>query len=167
MRITMKTRSTLKPPFVRVLLLGVFSTSVVSAVPVPFAAATGTTNAPVPQTVTRRLIEIVADHDSQFRISGQSAPVISVTAGEPLRLRITAIKAKNKNRDGAVHGFTLLHAKDRTPVPGWDFELHPGTHDYDLEAPYEPGEYEVVCTVICSGNHEQMSMRFVVLPRPE
>jgi hypothetical protein len=120
----------------------------------------------VPQAGTqRRFIQIVADHDSRFRIPGQSNASITVMAGEPLRLHITAVKAKNRSRDGAVHGFTLLHAKDRTPVDGWDLELHPGTHDFDLDAPYEPGEYEVVCTVICSADHEQMSMRFVVLPR--
>lgn len=120
---------------------------------------------PAPQAIQRRYIEIVADHDSRFRVRGQSDPSITVIAGEPLRLHITAIKAKNHNRDGAVHGFTLLRSKDHTPVEGWDLELRPGTHDYDLEAPYEPGEYQVVCTVICSADHEQMSMRFVVLPR--
>jgi heme/copper-type cytochrome/quinol oxidase subunit 2 len=29
-------------------------------------------------------------------------------------------------------------------------------------APDEPGEYVVVCTVICSEDHEGMFMRFVV-----
>lgn len=117
--------------------------------------------------IQRRFIEIIADHDSQFRIPGQSAPSITVSPGEPLRLHITAIKAKNRNRDGAIHGFTLLRARDRMPVPGWDLELHPGTRDYDLDAPLEPGEYEIVCTVICSANHENMSMKFVVLPGRE
>lgn len=118
-----------------------------------------------PQVVPRRFIEITADHDSRFRVQGQSDPSITVIAGEPLRLHITAIKAKNRNRDGAIHGFSLLRAKDHTPVDGWDLELRPGTHDYDLEAPYEPGEYVVVCTVICSADHEQMTMKFIVLPR--
>lgn len=110
-----------------------------------------------------RLIEIIADHNSRFVVVGQPKPAITITAGETLRVRITAIKAKNKNRDGAVHGFTLLHAKDHQPVAGWDLELQPGTRDYDLTAPAEPGEYEVVCTVICSANHEQMSMKVTVL----
>jgi heme/copper-type cytochrome/quinol oxidase subunit 2 len=125
-------------------------------------------NSPSPQSgIQRRYIEIIADHDSQFRIPGQSSPAITVSPGEPLRLHITAIKAKNRNRDGAIHGFTLLRAKDHMPVPGWDLELHPGTRDYDLEAPLEPGEYEIVCTVICSANHENMSMKFIVLPGRE
>lgn len=132
------------------------------AVP-PLASASP--SQPAPQVTQRRYIEIVADHDSRFRVRGQSDPSLTVFAGEPLRLHITAIKAKNHNRDGAVHGFTLLRAKDRTPVDGWDLELHAGTHDYDLDAPSEPGEYLVVCTVICSADHEGMSMRLTVLPK--
>lgn len=116
---------------------------------------------PAPQP---RVIEVTADHDSQYRIHGQTRQVITVTAGEPLVLRITAIKAKSRNRDGSVHGFSLLHAKSRQPVPGWDFLLHPGMNEFSVSAPAEPGDYEVVCTVICSDDHEQMSMKFVVLP---
>jgi heme/copper-type cytochrome/quinol oxidase subunit 2 len=111
-----------------------------------------------------RVIEVTADHDSQYRIHGQTRQVITVTAGEPLVLRITAIKAKSHNRDGAVHGFSLLHEKSRQLVPGWDFLLHPGMNEFSATAHTEPGDYEVVCTVICSDDHEQMSMKFVVLP---
>jgi hypothetical protein len=112
-----------------------------------------------------RIIEVTADRDSRYKIAGQARPVITVTAGEPLILRITAIRAKTRNRDGSVHGFTLLRAKDHHPVPGWDFLLQPGTQEFTVTAPTEPGEYEVVCTVICSGQHEGMNMKFIVLPR--
>jgi len=111
-----------------------------------------------------RVIEIVADHDSRFRIDGQESPTITARAGEPLVLRITARKAKNRNRDGSIHGFALLHAKDRSKVPGWDFLLKPGVQDLTVTAPTEPGEYVVVCTVICSDDHEGMNMTFVVTP---
>jgi len=111
-----------------------------------------------------RVIEVTADHDSRYKIAGMSKPVITVTAGESLLLRITAIKAKTHNRDGSVHGFTLLRAKDRKPVDGWDFLLHPGMQEIAVRAPLEPGEYEVVCTVICSVAHEGMNMKFIVLP---
>jgi len=47
---------------------------------------------------------------------------------------------------------------------GWDLLLHPGLQEFALTAPTEPGEYEVVCTVICSQDHEGMKMKFVVLP---
>jgi heme/copper-type cytochrome/quinol oxidase subunit 2 len=111
-----------------------------------------------------RVIEILADHDSRYKIEGQKQPAITVRAGEQITLRITAKKAKSLNRDGSVHGFSLLRAKDRKPVPEWDFLLKPGRQEFTLAAPSEPGEYVVVCTVICSQDHEGMSMKFVVLP---
>ncbi len=111
-----------------------------------------------------RVIEILADHDSRYKIKGQKRPVITVKTGEQINLRITAKKAKNLNRDGSIHGFSLLRAKDRKPVPDWDFLLKPGTQEFTVAAPGEPGEYLVVCTVICSQDHEGMNMRFVVLP---
>lgn len=109
-----------------------------------------------------RVLEVVADHDSRFKIPGQRTPVMNLKPGEEIRLRITAIKAKNENRDGSVHGFALLRAKDKAPVPGWDLLLQPGTQEFTLTAPAEPGEYEAVCTVICSSNHELMSLKVVV-----
>jgi len=111
-----------------------------------------------------QVIEVLADHDSRYKIAGQKDPVITVHAGEALTLRITAVKAKDHNRNGAVHGFALLRAKDRSRVSGWDLELKPGTHDFLMTAPAEPGEYVVVCTVICSSEHEGMHMKFIVLP---
>jgi hypothetical protein len=116
------------------------------------------------QTPTPQAIEILADHDSRYKIAGQKDPVITVHAGEQVTLRITAVKAKNRNRDGSIHGFALLRAKDRSRVPGWDFLLKPGVRVFMLNAPAEPGEYVVVCTVICSDDHEGMHMRFVVVP---
>lgn len=111
-----------------------------------------------------RLIQIVADKDSHFKIPGQGHPEITVKAGEPLLFRIEAHKGKSWNRDGAVHGFTMVRAKDRAKVPGWDFELKSGVQELALTAPSEPGEYEVLCTVICSDNHEGMRMKVIVLP---
>jgi hypothetical protein len=119
---------------------------------------------PIKTATEPRLIEVIADHKSRFNVPGQSEPSISVRAGEKVRLRITAIKATNRNRDGSVHGFTLLHPGDHKPVDGWDFLLQPGTQEFVVTAPMEPGSYEVVCTVICSDNHEHMSMKVTVLP---
>jgi heme/copper-type cytochrome/quinol oxidase subunit 2 len=110
------------------------------------------------------VIEVLADKDSHFKMAGMSHPEITVKAGEPLLLRINARKGKTMNRDGTVHGFTLLRAKDHHKVAGWDLELKPGTQEFSLTAPAEPGEYEVLCTVICSEEHEGMRMKFVVLP---
>jgi len=110
-----------------------------------------------------RLIEVVADKDSRYKVSGQGKPEIVLKAGEPVLLRINARKGKTWNRDGAVHGFTLL-TKDKKKVAGWDIELKAGTQEFSLVAPTEPGEYEVLCTVVCSEDHENMRMRLVVVP---
>jgi len=113
---------------------------------------------------TPQVIEVLADHDSRYKIAGEKDPVITVHAGQAMTLRITAKKAKSKNRDGSIHGFSLLRAGDRSHVPGWDFLLKPGIQEFNVMAPAEPGEYVVVCTVICSPDHEGMNMKFVVLP---
>ena len=111
-----------------------------------------------------RLIEVLADKDSRYKIAGERTPEITVKAGQPVLLRITARKSKTWNRDGSVHGFSLLRAKDRSKIAGWDLLLKPGTQEFHLTAPSEPGEYVVVCTVICSEEHEGMNMKFIVTP---
>ena len=111
-----------------------------------------------------RVIEVLADKDSRYKIAGEKKPEITVKAGEPLLLRITARKGKSWNRDGSIHGFSLLRAKDRSKVDGWDLLLKPGTQEFPMTAPEQPGEYVVVCTVICSEEHEGMFMKFVVTP---
>src|SRR5215469_11814566 len=111
-----------------------------------------------------RVIELTADKDSRYKITGMRAPEITVKAGEQILLRVTARRAKSWNRDGSIHGFTLLRAKDRTKVDGWDLLLKPGTQEFLMTAPAEPGEYVAVCTVICSEEHEGMHLKFVVLP---
>jgi heme/copper-type cytochrome/quinol oxidase subunit 2 len=110
------------------------------------------------------VIEVTADSDSRYKITGERTPEITVKAGEPVLLRVTAHRAKSWNRDGSIHGFTLLRAKDRTKVDGWDLLFKPGKQEFTLTAPNEPGEYIVVCTVICSEDHEGMHMKFTVLP---
>lgn len=131
-----------------------------SAVIVAMTAALG---APF-TSAQERVIEVLADKDSRYKIAGERQPEIVVKTGEPLLLRITARKAKSRNRDGSIHGFTLLRAKDRSKVPDWDFLLKPGLQEFRLVAPAEPGEYVVVCTVVCSEEHEGMHMKFTVVP---
>jgi heme/copper-type cytochrome/quinol oxidase subunit 2 len=111
-----------------------------------------------------RVIELTADRDSRYKIAGMRAPEITVKAGEHIVLRVTARRGKSWNRDGSVHGFSLLRARDRTKVEGWDLLFKPGTQEFQMTAPAEPGEYVVVCTVICSEEHEGMHMKFTVLP---
>jgi heme/copper-type cytochrome/quinol oxidase subunit 2 len=110
------------------------------------------------------VVEFLADSDSRYKIAGERTPQITVKAGEQLLLRVTARRGKTWNRDGSIHGFTLLRAKDRTRVDGWDLLFKPGRQEFQMTAPAEPGEYIVVCTVICSEDHEGMHMKFTVLP---
>jgi len=111
-----------------------------------------------------RVIELTADRDSRYKIAGMRVPEITVKAGEQIVLRVTARRGKSWNRDGSIHGFSLLRAKDRTKVDGWDLLFKPGTQEFVMTAPTEPGEYVAVCTVICSEEHEGMHMKFTVLP---
>jgi heme/copper-type cytochrome/quinol oxidase subunit 2 len=119
---------------------------------------------PVRGSAQVRVIELLADRDSRYKIAGQRSPEITVKAGESVLLRVTARRGKTWNRDGSIHGFTLLRAKDRTKVEGWSLLFKPGTQEFLLTAPAEPGDYEVVCTVICSEDHEGMHMKFTVVP---
>ena len=111
-----------------------------------------------------RVIDIVADKDSRYKSPGGRKPEIALKAGERIVLRVTARKAKTWNRDGSIHGFTLLRASDRSKVSDWNLLLRPGTQEFQLTAPGQPGEYVVVCTVICSEDHEGMNMKLFVVP---
>jgi heme/copper-type cytochrome/quinol oxidase subunit 2 len=117
-----------------------------------------------PALAQAHVVEVLADKDSRYKIVGERTPEITVKAGEAVLLRITARRGKSWNRDGSIHGFSLLRAKDRSKILGWDLLLKPGLQEFPLTAPLEPGEYVVVCTVICSEEHEGMHMKFVVVP---
>ena len=119
---------------------------------------------PVTASTQPHVIELLADKDSHYKIGGKTARQITVKAGEPIVLQIEARRGKTWSRDGAVHGFTLLRTRDHAKVPGWDLELKPGKQSFELTAPAEPGEYEVMCTVICSDDHEGMRMKLTVVP---
>jgi hypothetical protein len=60
------------------------------------------------------VIELIADKDSRYKSPNGGKPEITLKAGEAVLLRISARKAKSWNRDGSIHGFSLLHAGDRT-----------------------------------------------------
>jgi hypothetical protein len=108
-----------------------------------------------------RIIELSADKDSRYRHRGRVAPTIEVVAGEPLILRITAVRARQVARDGSVHGIALLD-RGSNAVPGWRFFLQPGVHEIAVTAPAQPGRYTAVCTVICSDAHEGMGFTLLV-----
>lgn len=110
-----------------------------------------------------RVIEILADKDSRYKIGRQATPTLTLKASEEVQFRITAKKAKTLNRNGSIHGFALIRKKDGAKFADWDIELKPGTQEFILKVPSEPGEYEIVCTVICSEGHEDMHMKVIVI----
>jgi hypothetical protein len=109
-----------------------------------------------------RVIELAADRDSRYRQGHKASPTIEVLAGESLILRITAVQAKEVARDGSVHGLALLD-KNSSAVAGWRFFLHPGVQELAVTAPFEPGRYKAVCTVICSDAHDGMGFTLLVI----
>ncbi len=127
-------------------------------------ASCGALWAQTPASREVHLIQVLADKDSRYKIADDDTPQIVVKAGEQILLRVTARKGRSWNRDGSIHGFSLLRAKDRSKVPGWDLLLKPGMQEFLMTAPDEVGEYVVVCTVVCSEDHEGMQMKFVVVP---
>src|SRR5580704_6258877 len=72
------------------------------------------------------VIELIADKDSRYKSPNGGKPEITLKAGEVVLLRISARKAKSWNRDGSIHGFSLLRAGDRSKVPDWNLLLRPG-----------------------------------------
>lgn len=105
-----------------------------------------------------RLIEVIADKDNRFKLPGQKKAVVTVKANEVIRLRITARKGTEWEKDGTAHSFTINAFKDQ----GWDLPLKEGTHEFTLVVPAEPGAYVVECTVKCGEGHEEMRMKLIV-----
>jgi hypothetical protein len=89
----------------------------------------------------------------------KSSPTKTATT----RSVVTAQKAKTHNRNGSIHGFALIRKRDGAKFPDWDLELKPGIQEFVLKVPDEPGEYQIVCTVICSDGHEDMHMKIIVI----
>jgi hypothetical protein len=54
-------------------------------------------------TAQDRVIELLADRDSRYKMSGLRTPEITVKAGESVLLRVTARRGKTWNRDGSIH----------------------------------------------------------------
>ena len=105
-----------------------------------------------------RVIEVIADKDNTFKVSGEKKPIITVKPGEKLILRITSHFGGEKSRDGSVHSFVVKKLREQ----GWDIRLKEGTQEYPLVAPQETGEYLVECTVKCGRGHDDMNMKLVV-----
>lgn len=107
-----------------------------------------------------RVIEILADNDNKFKVPGQKKPIITLKAGERIRLRVIARKSTEWDKDGSVHSFSIAALHDQ----GWDLLLKEGTQEFVMTAPTEPGEYKVECTVKCGVGHNNMRMKLIVTP---
>lgn len=105
-----------------------------------------------------RVVNVIADKDNRFKIPGQTNPVISVKKNEVIKLRITAHKSTEWDKDGTVHSFTVKELKDQ----GWDLRLKEGVQEFTLAAPGDPGEYQIECTVKCGNGHDDMKMKLIV-----
>src|SRR5260370_21194217 len=88
-----------------------------------------------------RVIEILADKDSRYKIGRQASPTLTFKAGEEVQFRITAKKAKTLNRNGSIHRFALLLKKDGATFADWDLELKPPTQQFILKVPSHPPDY--------------------------
>lgn len=105
-----------------------------------------------------RVIEVIADRDNTFKVSGEMKPVIKARAGEVLLLRITSHFGGEQARDGAEHSFVVKKLRNQ----GWDIRLKEGTGEYRLVAPQDPGQYLIECTVKCGRGHDDMNMKLIV-----
>ncbi len=128
-------------------------------VAVAFVATVLRRSAPV-QAASPAVIEITADKDNRFKMPGLKKPLITAHSKQVLRLRITAHKAQESEKDGTVHGFCIKQLKDE----GWNLRLKEGTQEFTLVAPEQPGEYVIECTIKCGDGHDDMRMKLVVLP---
>jgi len=103
-------------------------------------------------------IEILAGHDNTFVVVGQKKPVITVKAGQVVKLRVTGKKGTEAAKDGTVHSLTINSLKDQ----GWDLQVKEGVNEYTLVAPSAPGEYTIECAVKCGDGHDDMKMKLIV-----
>lgn len=126
---------------------------------IPFIAATMLIAAAPSAGPTPKVWEVIADKDATFKVVGQKKAVITVKAGEVLKIRVIGKKGPEFDKDGAVHSFTINDLKDQ----GWDARVKEGVNELTLVAP-APGEYEIICAVKCGQGHDDMKMKLVVTP---
>jgi len=114
-----------------------------------------------------RVIEITATKDNHFRCAGQKGdPVIELKAGEVVKLRFSAMKGPEFEKDGTAHDFTIKEFKDQ----GWSVRMKGGDKDpiiteATLVVPNKPGEYKAGCfTVKCGKGHDDMVAKVIIKP---
>jgi len=105
-----------------------------------------------------KAIEILAGHDNTFVVTGQKKPVITVKAGQVVKLRVIGKKGTEAAKEATVHSLTINALKEQ----GWDLQVKEGVNEYPLVAPSAPGEYTIECAVKCGEGHDDMKMKLIV-----
>ena len=126
----------------------------------PVAAAVLFAAAAPAHAETPKVWEVVAKKDATFTVVGQKRPVITVKAGQVVRIKVVGEKGSEFDKDGSVHSFTVNDLQDQ----GWDVKVKEGVNEFTLVAPGTPGEYEIICAVKCGQGHDDMKMKLVVTP---
>ena len=126
---------------------------------IPLVAATILLAATPSAAQPPKVWEVIADQDATFKVVGQKKAVVTVKAGQVVKIRVIGKKGPEFDKDGAVHSFTINDLKDQ----GWDARVKEGVNEITLVAP-APGEYEIICAVKCGPGHDDMKMKLVVTP---
>ena len=126
---------------------------------VPFAVAALLVAAAQSAAQPPKVWEVVADKDNTFKVTGQKKAVITVKAGQVVKIRMIGKKGPEFDKNGNVHSFTINDLKDQ----GWDVAFKEGVTEFTLVAP-AAGEYEIICAVKCGPGHDDMKMKLVVTP---
>jgi len=84
-----------------------------------------------------------------FRYGFAPDPLV-VKAGERIRLKMTSLDV--------AHGAAIPAIGFSTVVPA------DGTAEAEFDAPFQPGEYSIYCTVYCGPGHGDMKGTLLVLP---
>ena len=127
---------------------------------IPLAAAALLAAAAPAPAQPPKVWEVTASNDATFKVVGQKKAVITVKAGQVIRLKVIGQKGKEFDKDGAVHALTINDLKDQ----GWDLRVKEGVNEFTVVAPATPGEYEIICSVKCGQGHDDMKMKLVVIP---
>ncbi len=106
-----------------------------------------------------KVLEVIAAKDATFKVVGQKKAVITLKAGQVIKIRVIGEKGPEFDKNGSVHSFTVNDLKDQ----GWDLQVKEGVNEFTLVAP-SPGEYEIICAVKCGQGHDDMKMKLVVTP---
>ena len=112
------------------------------------------------QAQSPKVWEVIAGKDATFRVVGQKKAVITVKAGQVIKVKVIGQKGPEFDRNGSVHSFTINELKDQ----GWDVQVKEGVNQFTFVAPGAPGEYEIICIVKCGQGHDDMKMKLVVTP---